>query len=223
MPGRHVRFSTENTYYSPYSEPSSLPNSYSTFSSYPTSHGVPSKPTFAAPRRSRTISAPRVTGVPHRALEHTSHPLIQYDIALPPSTMTSIAPLPSSVLHEPATYPPTQSMTIVSSHLPWGITVTASAQGYGAFITVADVLAVLHTSLRTRVSKDEYERLGSHRLMRRVSDAYTERYMRLRGHRGYAEEKTGGLRRVDFLMGQTRFRGLSPSTSQPDVWRFHVA
>ncbi|KAF7304070.1 hypothetical protein MIND_00638500 [Mycena indigotica] len=221
MPGRHVRFSTENTYYSPQLKPTSLPQS-----------SPPSSTRYGGPRRAHTLSAPshRHQAVAHRAMAYDEHPLLHYDLTLSPSTMTShTSQLPASVLYEPATYPPQSTLVLASSHLPYAISISASAQT--GFVTVADVLSGLYTALRAHVSREEYEKLGSATAMRRVRDAYAARYMRLRGHRGYEEEKAGGLRRVDLLMGHTRFRGLSPPSSsyypsspgQPEVWRFHTA
>ncbi|KAJ7064006.1 hypothetical protein C8F01DRAFT_1367440 [Mycena amicta] len=233
MPGKHVRFSSDNAYYEP---TGSLPKHLSSSSSPSSQYVVPNVtapsqyPYAHAPRRAHTLSSsPRTHAVAHRALAHSGDhsPLLHYDLSLPPSTMTAHNNLPTSVLHEPATYPPQRTLLLASPHLPYAISVSASSPS--GFVTVADVLSGLHVALRARVSKEEFEALGSHRAMRRVSEAYTARYMRLQGHRGYADEKSGGVRRIDLLTGHTRFRGLSPPSSsqqipgQPEVWRFHVA
>lgn len=110
-------------------------------------------------------------------------------------------------------------MSIVTPHLPWSISVAASN---GRYITVADVLSTLYRTLRVNVTSAEFHGLKTHKLMRRVTAAYTDRYTRLKGHRGYADEKSGGVKRVDFLMGCTRFHGLSPAGAA-DVWRIHVS
>jgi hypothetical protein len=120
---------------------------------------------------------------------------------------------------EPAVYPPQRTISITTPHLLWTITVTVSN---GRFITVSDALNELYRSLRTNVMAAEYEALGTQKLTQRVTEAYTHRYMRFLGHHGYAEEKKQGMKRVDFLMGCTKFQGLSP-TGAADVWRVHVS
>ncbi|KAF7304521.1 hypothetical protein HMN09_00854700 [Mycena chlorophos] len=249
MPGRHVRFSSENKYYSPRVEPSSipLPTTPTSISSAPLSphshghhhrhhsrHSSPTLPPLYAPRRAHTLAAPP-RAVAHRALAHAEHQLLHYDVSLPPSTMTSNAsysPLPSSVLNEPAAYPPQRTLVLATANLPYAITISPSSASLG-YVTVADVLGGLYAALRVHVSREEFAQLtaGNAKVVRRVSEAYTARYMRLHGHRGYAEEKAGGVRRVDFLMGHTKFRGLSlmtaPASGSPgqlqDVWRIHLA
>lgn len=211
MPGRHVRFATENTFHSPSSSgpftPPSLP--------YVNLPG----PTPFAPRRSYTDSSasrPRA----HNLVALSDSPLISYDISLHPSSIsTHYRGLSSRGLLEPAVYPPQLTMSIITPHLPWSISVAASNSRY---VTVSDVLTALYRSLRANVTPGEFHALGTHKLMRRATAAYQHRYSRLKGHRGYEEEKAGGVKRVDFLMGCTSFRGLSPAGA-PDVWRLHVS
>ncbi|KAF8879378.1 hypothetical protein BD779DRAFT_1423818, partial [Infundibulicybe gibba] len=76
--------------------------------------------------------------------------------------------------------------------------------------TVSDVLQGIHNSLRTNLSASEYDALPTHQHQRRATAAYEARYRRVRGTRAYDEEKRGGLKRVDYLMDNTRFAGLTP-------------
>jgi hypothetical protein len=146
--------------------------------------------------------------------------LLNYDISVHPSAITThFRGLSSAGFLESAVYPPQLTISIVTPHLPWSIAVAASN---GRYVTVSDVLNALYRSLRTNVTSAEFHALGTQKLMRRATEAYTQRYMRLRGHRGYAEEKQQGVKRVDFLMGCTKFRGLS-ATGAADVWRLHVS
>ncbi|KAJ7629255.1 hypothetical protein DFH06DRAFT_1304240 [Mycena polygramma] len=215
MPGRHVRFSTENTVYSPPSRSSA------TSSSGPPSHPharLPG-PTPFVPRRSHTVSS-SAKGRAHNLVAFADSPLLNYDVSLHPSAITTHFPGVSSAgFLEPAVFPPQLAISIVTPHLPWAIPVAASN---GRHVTVSDVVNAIYRSLRTNVTPAEFHSLGSQKLMRRASEAYTQRYMRLRGHRGYDEEKKQGVKRVDFLMGCTKFRGLS-STNAPDVWRIHIS
>ncbi|KAJ7473164.1 hypothetical protein B0H11DRAFT_1658292, partial [Mycena galericulata] len=111
----------------------------------------------------------------------------------------------------PPSSPPQISLSIGTPHLPWSITVSASN---GRYVTILDVLITLYHALRTNVTAAEFNALGTQNRMRRVTAAYEHRYLRLEGHHGYTEEKVHGVKRVDFLMGFTRFRGFS-STSAP--------
>ncbi|KAJ7473176.1 hypothetical protein B0H11DRAFT_1811300 [Mycena galericulata] len=223
MPGRHVRFSTENTFHSP---PPALSSSISTASSSSGPYTPPFSayaslpgPTPYAPRRSYTESAAGTTRA-HNLIAYSDSPLLTYDVSQHPSSISTRFPgLSTAGMLEPAVSPPQVSLSIGTPHLPWSITVTASN---GRYVTVSDVLTALYRALRTNVTAAEFNALGTQKLMRRATAAYAHRYTRLKGHRGYTEEKAQGVKRVDFLMGFTTFRGLSP-TSAPDVWRLHVS
>ncbi|KAJ7465687.1 hypothetical protein FB451DRAFT_1262169 [Mycena latifolia] len=222
MPGRHVRFSTENTFHSPAPFLSSSVSSASSPSGPFTPPSLPYAslpgPSPYAPRRSYTASEGNARA--HNLMAFSESPLLSYDISLHPSTVsTHYQGLSSGGMLEPAVYPPQPTISIVTPHLPWSIAVSASN---GRYVTVSDALAALHRALRVNVTSAEYNALGSHKLMRRAAAAYTHRYMRLKGHRGYEEEKKHGVKRVDFLMGNTKFRGLSP-TERAGVWRLHVS
>ncbi|KAJ7729831.1 hypothetical protein DFH07DRAFT_849512 [Mycena maculata] len=206
MPGKHVRFSTQNTFHSPSTPPTS------TYANLP-------GPTPYAPHRSYTDSA-AAKGRAHNLIAFSDSPLLNYDISLHPSMIsTHHHGVSSASMLEPAVYPPQTTITISTPHLPWSISVSASN---GRYVTVSDVLAALYRSLRVNVTSAEFNALGSQKLMRRATAAYTNRYTRFKGHGGYAEEKQQGVKRVDFLMGCTQFRGVSP-TSSADVWRLHVS
>ncbi|KAJ7838098.1 hypothetical protein B0H14DRAFT_2790072 [Mycena olivaceomarginata] len=209
MPGRHVRFSAENAFYSP-SPQLSRSTSSATSSSGPfTPPTLPYAslpgPTPYKPHRSYTdVSAS--TARAHNLVAFADSPLLNFDLTVHPSAITThFQGVASAGFLEPAVYPPQRTISITTPHLPW--TITASN---GRFITVSDALNELYRLLRTN------------KLARRVTEAYTHRYMRFLGHHGYAEEKKQGVKRVDFLMGCTKFQGLSP-TGAADVWRVHVS
>ncbi|KAJ7231160.1 hypothetical protein B0H12DRAFT_981555, partial [Mycena haematopus] len=129
--------------------------------------------------------------------------------------------LSSAGFLEPAVYPPQLALTLVTPHLPWSIVVPASNR---RFVTVGDVLSAVYGALRVNVTSSEFNALGTATLKRQVSVAYQRRYERLRGHRGYTEEKKQGVKRVDFLIGFTKFQGISPTaTSQSqNVWQLNI-
>ncbi|CAK5269008.1 unnamed protein product [Mycena citricolor] len=197
MPGKHVRFAFDDSYF-PVSAIHSPSGSTSTSSSSATRRHVP--------RRSHTLSAVPTVSRVNRLLEYSDTPVLSYDLSLPTSTLrTNLINLSSAALSEPATQPSQAQLTVSCAHLPWVFTLKASN---GRYVTVMDVLNGLHTSLRANITTAEWNLLDNDRSMRAVSDAYVRRYSRLAGHRGYAEEKAGGVKRIDFLMGTNQFRGL---------------
>ncbi|KAJ6534139.1 hypothetical protein B0H19DRAFT_900809, partial [Mycena capillaripes] len=148
----------------------------------------------------------------HPLITLSSTPLLRYDISLHPSLISSNYPgLSSAGFLEPAVYPPQPtSISLVTPHLPWTIIVPASTSN-ATYVTVADVLNAIYQTLRANATSAEYEALRTDKLMRRVAHSYTQRCERLRGQRGYAQEKNEGLKRVDFLMGYTHFQGIAPT------------
>ncbi|KAF8630287.1 hypothetical protein AX15_003020 [Amanita polypyramis BW_CC] len=218
MKGKHVRFAlTNQTKYLDSPNSGRISRSPSPASSAgpltPPSHTLPLPgPTpYAFPMASK----PRAAHL-HMLLEYSTSPNIRYDAADPPSTMTSRhGPLPSRAFYEPATSPPMQSITLMSPHLPWRIPVIARN---GSFVTVFDVFDAVYQSLRTQVSSSEFNLLPTREDQDRASAAYRQRYRRIRDSRAYDEEKRQGLRRIDFLMGQSKFRGLSQTDAGLSTW-----
>lgn len=163
----------------------------------------------------------------HPFLGYSSSPAITYDLRESPSTLSSThRGLPRSTLFQPATSPPTSHLTIISPHLPWRITIKHTSSA----VTVHDVLSELYRVLRKPITSQEYHSLlPSDRERRRVADAYKDRYRHARGDTQYDEEKRNGVRRVDFLMGKTRFHGLGVAgksisgATAGDVWVLHTS
>ncbi|KAJ7728169.1 hypothetical protein DFH07DRAFT_757363 [Mycena maculata] len=223
MPGRQVRFSTENTFHSPLPQ-LSWSNSSATSSSGPPTPPTPPYadlpgPTPYAPRRSYTDSVVK-KGHAHGLLAFSDSPLLIYDMSLHPSLIsTHYLGVSSAGMLEPAVSPPQPSISISTPYLPWSIAVSASN---GLYVTVSDVLTSLYRSLRINVTPAEFTALGTEKLMRRATASYTQRYTWLKGHCGYTEEQQQGVKRVDFLMGCTQFRGLS-STGSADVWQLYIS
>ncbi|KAG6827730.1 hypothetical protein H0H87_003767 [Tephrocybe sp. NHM501043] len=156
----------------------------------------------------------------HPLLQSSSSPLLNFDLRQSPSTITShYKGISLRGFTEPATQPPLPSITIVSPHLPWTATVYPSR--HGTYVTVGDVIDELHHFLRKQISAKEWNSLPSEKDRRRVTDAYERRYRRISSSRDYDDEKTRGVRRVDFLMGLNKFMGLAPSAEGPGVLVFH--
>ncbi|KAJ4472968.1 hypothetical protein J3R30DRAFT_3513047 [Lentinula aciculospora] len=215
MPGKHVRFASISTAYpatvpplsySAGSVPSSsgprTPPSYP--SGLPSSHHIPS---YSQHKRSHSYPVP--TRV-HSLLAYSHHPVINYDVSLPTSTITTThTGLSTTSFSEPAVYPPVSSLTINIPHHIWSISVHASFNGH--YVTVNDVFTAVYQSLRKNVSSAEYHAIPSKKDAEKVRMAYETRYRRLRDRNAYQSEKQQGLKRVDFLTGHTHFMGLATS------------
>ncbi|KAJ6488844.1 hypothetical protein C8R45DRAFT_248235 [Mycena sanguinolenta] len=216
---RHVRFSKKNTFHSP--APPASPSSASSF-------GPPTPPplphfTWSAGTKS---SGPRgLYGTPnrraHNLLALSPAPSLRFDVSLNPSTITTYLPtLSPAAFTEPAVHPPQAAITLETPHLPWAIRVPASN---ATFVTVADVVSTIYRTLRESATPAEFEALRTNKLMGQVSAAYTRRCERLRGHRAYEPERRGGIKRVDFLMGYHKFRGIAPKEGVSDVWQLSIS
>ena len=125
-------------------------------------------------------------------------------------------PVSRRTLYEPATYPTLPFLHITSHHLPWSIEVYASNN---SFVTVGDVLSSVYHSLRTNITSSDFNTLLSPNNQRRATRAYEDRYRRQRSVRIYEEQKRGGMKRIDFLMGHTQFLGISNSGRRPEEWQ----
>jgi hypothetical protein len=72
-------------------------------------------------------------------------------------------------------------------------------------IRLGDVLQAIHGTLNKRISQHDWAQLNPQQVYS-VSQAYTRR-CRAMGP-GEIEERNQGVKRIDFLLGKTKFRGL---------------
>lgn len=207
---RQVRFAYKNTYHSPHTTILPLP-------SLGLSSQTPVTSSSSGPSAYTITSFPSTSRCrPHPLLE--SSPL-RWDLMENPSTITWNHHLISSqVLYEPATIPSLPFISITSIHLPWAIRVHPS---HGSYVTVSDVFDCIYRSLRTNITTNEFDSIPLENDKRRATRAYEQRYRRLRSVSAYDKEKRGGMKRIDFLMGHTQFRGISPG-SLSDDWRLNI-
>jgi len=208
MPGKHVRFNDENIFYSPSATPSPT---YSA-SSLPSSSGPYTPPQIPMP-----LGPVRIH--PHLAY-HPSVPPINYDVSYTPNTASTnvrASPVPLDPRHraEPATDPPISVLSLQSDLLPWRCEIRASTHYY---VTIEDVLCQLYRFLRTPGTRDEYKAAPNQFVRDKIADSYRRRCSRASSAGEYAEEQSKGIKRVDFLMGNTTFMGLSSTKLGPDVW-----
>jgi len=228
MPGKHVHFLPTPKAYAPLtpSTPALSVGASPLSSSGPRTppafaRGLPGPSPYAVPYGVKTRpTAPRTVRL-HTFLQFSQSPTLNWDVSLPPSTIsTRHRELSRHTLAEPATSPPLSRITLRSPHMPWNITVSATRDGC---VTVGDVLDTIYRTLRANVSSREFHELPSAKDSRRVTAAYEQRYRRHNRSKGYESEKQGGLRRVDFLMGHNIFTGFSPTTRGPDVWALNTS
>ncbi|KAK0203314.1 hypothetical protein DFS33DRAFT_784674 [Desarmillaria ectypa] len=217
MPGKHVRFALDKTYKVP-----PTPSPAKTSSTLPSSSRHESRLPGPTPY---TLPRPKVQVLPqaHSLLTVAKPPAINYDLINHPSTITTsystLSSRPNS-LSESAISPPVSHLTLTSPHLPWRISVRPLLNG--TYVTVSDVLHGMYNGLRENISPAEFHGLPSKTEVRRVTEAYEQRYRRIKSRSGSYEEKKAGVKRVDFFMGRTRFAGLSPSTKGHDVWVMNI-
>lgn len=150
---------------------------------------------------------------PHGAL---AFPPFDFDVSLDPAVnpvMCNNMQL-RGILNEPATNPPLSSLTLISRDLPWEIIIRPSTMPY---VTISDFLGGLYRALRLGATREEFGR-ESQEKRDAVATAYYNRFERHTSDPQLMErEKQKGVKRVDFLSGAHRFRGIS-KTDRPDVW-----
>lgn len=144
------------------------------------------------------------------------HPEILWDMRVSPShaVLASTAQLiPSDILTAAATSPPLRVFKITSGLFHsknWDIEVHNQ---YG--VTISDILNGMYHSLRHRITKKEWAGL-SHQQQAFTADAF---YLRARSHPYPQHEHAQGVRRIDWLLGNTTFVGLTPIDEAPYNWR----
>ena len=223
---KQVRFAYKNTFHSPPVTPaltfaSSIPSSPGPITPPQTSHGLPGPspytisyvPQFPA-KPSHYVGPPR----PHPLLESAG---VNWNLMESPSTITlNKYPLSSRLLLEMATTPPLPGFSITSIHLPWPINVRASN---GSYVTLEDLFETVYRSLRTNITTNEFNLLPHQKDQKRATRAYEQRYRRFRSTSAHDQEKRGGMKRIDFLMGRTNFHSISNPGRRSDEWRLNVS
>jgi len=215
-----VRFAYQNKFYSPLNPVSSLSPAPVPITPPSTGYGLPGPSPYAA------SFPPQQPIMSQYAGPVNAHPLLDttltYDLMEHPSTIktSNNYSLSPRTFREPATTPPLPFLTIHSIRLPWAIKVYAAN---GSYVTLEDVFDSIYRSLRKNITSAEFNMFSSQDDQRRATRAYEKRYRRLRDTRGYEEEKRGGMKRIDFLMGHTKFLSISNSSYRPEEWQLRVA
>jgi hypothetical protein len=131
------------------------------------------------------------------------------------SPLTGLSPSPvcfdPSLLDEPVISPAMSSVVLFSDLLPWYIFV-AGTSDHG--VTLFDVWQSLHTSLRTPISKSEWDLMSAH-TQYSVSAAFYRRLGGIRDPSSRDRQFSRGVRRLDFLLGKTDLRGIAAVPNKP--------
>lgn len=210
MVGKH--FSHHSTPSMPsLSTSSSLKLSFGPNTPPPTYYGSFTKPSlqhYASPQAGLRI---------HPALSlltYSAH--LFYDVSMPPSTMRLFL-LDSNSLSEPATQPPLKSMTVIHRHLPWTFQVTPSYTRAN-YVSIADLLKTIYHMLCVPATEADFRKIPTNEMQRRVAVAYKQRCKRSMSQGKEYNE----MKRVDFLLEETIFAGLSGTSYGLNVWELNV-
>ncbi|PCH35027.1 hypothetical protein WOLCODRAFT_139692 [Wolfiporia cocos MD-104 SS10] len=120
--------------------------------------------------------------------------------------------VPRALLAEPATMPPTRTLTlrIVHHAYPWTIVISA---GRHATVTVGDVLQAIYDHLRTPTTQHGLHISVPAHLHSDINVAFSSRCLQIAGPAAHAEMSRGILR-IDYLRGATYFGGIAPLHDQ---------
>ncbi|KAI3621434.1 hypothetical protein WG66_006426 [Moniliophthora roreri] len=175
---------------------------------------------FVNPKRAQTLHMH-----PLLAASHHSRAPISYDVMYAPSSRTIVdrntrTSVPSHTLTQSATDPPTSGQLVLrSDKFPWTVVVQAgsassqpksaakfyigSSTPKGAPVSNLDVLHAVYNTLNARVTKEEWNALGTgSRAQRKATKAYENRCRATGG--GWDQ----GVKRIDWLGGKTRLIGV---------------
>ncbi|KAH9475283.1 hypothetical protein JR316_0012394 [Psilocybe cubensis] len=197
MPGvnRHVHF---NGKASPASSSSSWPSSGGPITPPPTYGYVPPHYPLHPTAESNGFVNPVLS---------PNNPTFDFNLTKPPTSMMDYASIPVSIWQQPATSPPVPSMAVVCEQLPWILNIPGNIQ-FG-YVSVGDLVFGLYKALSTPVSQSEFLTL-SPRGQHAVSKAFKNRCKVCFDSDEYRTEFSQGVKRVDFLVGFTKFSGVRP-------------
>ena len=137
-----------------------------------------------------------------------------------PLTGRKASPVPfdPSLFGEPVAYPHMSTIVLFSDLLPWSIQVEAATPN--DVVTIFDVLQTLHTALRIPISQSEWNSLSS-QTQNSVSAAFYHRLGGIRDHSLREKQLKKGVRRLDFLLGNTKLLGIAPIPDKPGFFTLY--
>ncbi|KAL0581406.1 hypothetical protein V5O48_000670 [Marasmius crinis-equi] len=145
----------------------------------------------------------------HQSLGYTP---LKWDLTLQPN---------ADAMNVPATHPPMPFIVVTVAPLGWSIPI--HPMGKTNCVTVSDVLEGIYRFLREPITREQHAHLSpQHRP--KVEQSFHRRVARYREPQLEKLERSKGLKKVDMLMGQTVFRGLTPrEAGGTDYWELQVS
>lgn len=232
MPDKVVRFEEYSEYHLYDPSTTRTPSPSFSESTLSTSPGLmtppnPRHPPLHAAYKSNTLPLPSLDDSDsalvalHELLEYSWPPHFEWAVSTNPDVVfTESQSLTSRTLMEAATTPPLPEIVLLSRRLPWRIGIQAS----DTYVTIDDVISGLHRILQRTVSDTELAK-ESEEQRKSLREAFEQRCRKLeqidlnRAH----NERSNGMRRLDFLMGNHRFLGLSKcADGEPNTFKFSV-
>jgi len=134
------------------------------------------------------------------------------------SGIYNLSTLSSYDLEQPAMHPQMTRVRIVCDMIPqWpvdlqvlGTSLSPHRRRRNAlpYLTLEDILQALHASLHRKISHHEWGRLSTSQETE-VARAYTRRYKSARSEWSERQQQAEGVKRVDFLLKTTWFKGFT--------------
>jgi hypothetical protein len=135
------------------------------------------------------------------------------------TTYPDSLPLSYRTRSKSATYPPQPFLQIACPPFQELAVVMPSVPHFG--VTVDDVLMALHLYLGVTANYGELDVLH-HDVILHINDTLERRVGVIRNLQAQEYERSIGVKRIDFLMGRSRFLGLSEDTNNPHVFVLNV-
>lgn len=153
------------------------------------------------------VLVPHPFGLVHPAIAYPQ-PLIFLTFTLPPT----LQHFDRNLLYQHATPTIPKSMEILTQGFPWRI-VVYPAHG-AAYVTIGDIMERIYLSMHKEVTEEEFQ-LSRQRVGDKAVEEVIRRW-RKRDPQGLQR-----IKRIDYLMGKTTFRGLEPLNPDSGQWRMH--
>jgi len=93
----------------------------------------------------------------------------------------------------------------------------------GAYVSVNDVFTTIFKELRIAIHPKDYAELTDVETRSAVDVAYYSRCGRIPDPKARSMEHHKGIKRIDMLMGRTKFLGLSGTRFGPESWELNTS
>lgn len=152
-------------------------------------------------------------------LFHHSSPKISWDMSYPVEIASLNTTWSQSDWNASATYPSVEKLTVIFG--AWRVLIVPQPESRVPYVTVMDVLHGLYRHFRLPTLQSEFGSLSPDE-QRLVTDAYIQRWQRLRVPAERELERSKGVKNIDYLAYDRLFWGLKP-TKDWGEWLLQVA